>query len=60
MKLKHHMLLAGRQTEDTEQRLEKIRAAHVANPGCTWRDLSMICYETEYMIAKYFKMIKTV
>lgn len=43
-----------------DNRIERIREVHNQNPMYTIRDLVMVCFESEYMVRKYFKLIKTV
>lgn len=48
---------------ERKQRIEKIRKVHEANPHYTRKDLRMVCFESEYMVRRYweeFQIIKTV
>lgn len=40
---------------EVQRRLEHIRETHAANPEYSQRDLRMVCFESEYMVQKYWK-----
>ncbi|AGB49424.1 transcription initiation factor TFIIIB, Brf1 subunit/transcription initiation factor TFIIB [Methanomethylovorans hollandica DSM 15978] len=42
---------------ERKQRLEKIAQVHKANPHYTRTDLKMVCFESYYMVSRYWKEV---
>ncbi len=40
---------------EVQTRLERIRKTHAANPEYGKKDLRMVCFETDWMVNKYWK-----
>lgn len=46
-------------TKEVNDRLENLRKIHEEHPEYTQKELRIVSYETAYMVAKYFKMIRS-
>lgn len=42
---------------ERKQRLEKIAKVHEANPHYTRKELTMVCYESYYMVSRYWREV---
>jgi hypothetical protein len=42
---------------ERKQRIERIRKVHEANPDYSRKELRMVCFESAYMVDRYWKEV---